>query len=159
MTSTGELQIMALCQSTASQSSVRVAFRLLNASDKPFAFGDIMMRYYFSYMLPAGDVPVLGVDYAERFQIVDITGAFSSGYAEIGFVPTVTAELAASDNVAGSGEMQVHLHTTAFSDWNSDQSDDYSYDPCGAGDDATTWTPRPTMTAYVRGKLAWGVEP
>jgi len=58
----------------------------------------------------------------------------------------------------GSGQIQVLIHDSAFSNWDPSQTDDYSFEACD-GTTATSFVSRPTMTAYVAGKLAWGQEP
>lgn len=156
-TSSGELQVAALCQDNATQDQIRVTFKVIDTSDHPIDLGDVAVRYYFSHAITTGAEPMMYVDYIEKGALTDVYAAFSDAYVDIKFVATAV-QLAPSDP-AGGGQTQISLHASDFSNWDVSLTDDYSYSPCAAGTTASDYVPRPTMTAYVDGKLAWGVEP
>ena len=156
-TSSGELQIAAQCQANSAQDQTRSAFRVIDTSDHPIDLGDVTVRYYFSHMITTGAEPMMMVDYIEKGVLTDVYAVFSDAYVDIKFVATA-GQLAPSDP-AGGGQLQIHLFASDFSNWDVSLADDYSYVACTAGTPAPDYVPRPTMTGYVGGKLAWGVEP
>lgn len=155
VTSSGELRVEARCQGAVGQDQIRVAFRVIDTSDHPINLVDVSVRYFFSHMITTGAEPLMSVDYIEKSATTFMYGEFSDTYVDIRFAEPAD-QLLPADPV-GSGELQVHLHPSDFSNWNISQDDDYSYVACGTI--PTGYVPRPTMTAYVGGKLAWGVEP
>jgi hypothetical protein len=156
-TSSGQLQIVAKCQSNTTPADIEVAFMVRNTSPQPIAYADVKVRYYFSYQLQSGATPVLDVEFTEELALTDITARFTSDYVELGFT-SAAGQLGAPDDGLGSGQILVLVHDSAFSNWDASQADDHSFVSCD-GADPTAFVPRPTMTAYVAGKLAWGVEP
>jgi hypothetical protein len=156
-TSSGELRVVAQCQANAAQDQIRVAFKVLDTSDHAIDLGDVAVRYYFTHTITTGAEPMMHVDYIEKGAMTDVYAAFSDAYVDIKFVATAV-QLAPSDP-AGGGQTQINLYASDYSNWDVSVTDDYSYSPCAAGTTASDFVPRPTMTAYVDGKLAWGVEP
>ena len=152
----GQLEIVARCQSNTTPADIEVAFMVRNTSAEPIAYPDVKVRYYFSSQLQSGATPVLDVEFTEKLALTDITATFTSSYLEIGFA-SAGGQLGAPDDGLGSGQILVLVHDSAFSNWDASQAD-YSFASCD-GADPTAFVPRPTMTAYVAGKLAWGLEP
>jgi len=128
-----------------------------NISAEGIPYPAIKVRYYFSYQLASGATPVLDVEFTQSLALTDVIASFTSSYLELAFTPTA-GQLAAPDDGLGSGQIQVLAHDSAFSNWDASQADDHSFASCD-GADPTAFVPRPTMTAYVAGKLAWGLEP
>lgn len=156
-TSSGELQIVATCQASSTPDQIRVAYKVIDTSDHPIDLGDVTLRYYFSHAITTGAEPMMYVDFFERGVMTDLYAAFSDAYVDIKYMPTAV-QLAPSDT-NGGGQTQISLHASDYSNWDVDLTDDYSYSPCAAGATGSDYVPRPTMTGYVDGKLAWGVEP
>jgi hypothetical protein len=155
--SSGQLEVVARCQSNVTPADIEVAFMVRNTSAQTIAYPDVKVRYYFSYQLASGATPVLDVEFTENLALTDVTATFASSYLELGFTSTA-GQLAAPDDGLGSGQIQVLAHDSAFSNWDPSQADDHSFASCDGADPAA-FVPRPTMTAYVAGKLAWGGEP
>jgi cellulose 1,4-beta-cellobiosidase len=156
--STGQLEIVAQCQANTTPAEIEVAFMVWNASDAAIDYSDIKVRYYFSYQLASGATPVLDVAFTQYLPLSDITATFTSSYLELGFASTA-GQLTGATNNLGSGQIQAMFHDSVFSNWDPSQADDYSFESCAGTDAATAFVQRPTMPAYVQGKLAWGAEP
>ena len=156
--STGQLQVVAQCQSNTTPAEIEVAFMVWNASAEAIDYSDIKVRYYFSYQLASGATPVLDVGFTQYLQLTDVTATFTSSYLELGFAPTA-GQLSAPANNLGSGQILAMFHDSAVSNWDPSQADDYSFQSCAGTDAAASFVSRPTMPAYVQGKLAWGAEP
>jgi hypothetical protein len=82
------------------------------------------------------------------------TGANSIYYVELSF-PESAGELAPGGTAPGALQLAFHLPNYAP----MDQGDDPSFDATLAATSTSMLFDAPKISAYVRGELAWGVEP
>ena len=85
-----------------------------------------------------------------------VTGA--NEYMEVGFTAAAGSLAASSD----TKQIQLRVHGTNYANpFDSMQTTDYSFQTCAAGRTANTgaFAQQTTITAYVNGVLASGIEP
>jgi hypothetical protein len=132
---------------------IEFAVRVVNDSDTPIALNDVTARYWYTEdgtgMQQARCDSPSAVCSATSLTVhaVTPTRPTADAYLELGF--SGGAMLAAH---AATDEVRITLSKTNASAYT--QSNDHSFKSTGASYiDATN------MTAYVGGRLAWGVEP
>ena len=159
-TVSSELQVAAACQyDWKPDQVVRVSFRVIDTSDHPINLGDVTVRYHLSYNDHDRRRTAFSLRYLrERGAITDYFTAFSGD---------VRRHQIRGDGRPAGALRPCRQRTVSespftpadFSPWDVNQADDYSFVACGTDTPAPDLVPRPTMPAYVGGKLAWGVEP
>jgi hypothetical protein len=154
------------CQSATSVQSIGLYLDVLNTSSMAIPLSQITFRYYFQ-VAETSDPPHLDVDYSTTVPSADITATFAAispavtganEYMEVGFTTAAGTLQAKSD----TGQIQLRVHATNYaSPFDSTQATDYSFQTCAAGRTANTgaFAQQTTITAYVQGALASGVEP
>jgi Cellulose binding domain len=155
------LMVASYCQTGTSTTEIKVTVDVQDASITPLSLADVTFRYWF--MIGGSDAPMLSIDYAQigsasitsKFVAVSpaLTGA--NEYLEVGFTPSTPPLTLFGD----TGQIQLHAHTASYSSFDPTPTSDYSYRPCAAGDNGSTFASAPTITGYISGKLAWGTEP
>jgi hypothetical protein len=163
---TGLVVVDTDCQSAASVQSLSLYLDVLNTSSTAIPLSQITFRYYFQ-VAETSDPPHLDIDYSKNVPSADITAKFAAispavtganEYMEVGF----TAAAGSLEALSDTAQIQLRVHATSFaSPFDSAQATDYSFQPCAAGRTANTgaFAQQTTITAYVKGVLASGVEP
>jgi hypothetical protein len=156
------LQVVAQCGDGTTTNAIVTHFKIFNPGNQQLNWSDVKVRYYYN---ADGTIPVIEFYYVanatwSNMKSLLITNP-TAKYTELGFA-TGAGTLYALDTTAGSNEIQMAMHPGDYHAWNPSQTDDYSFsDPTNkcTGAAGTTYNPRTTMTAYVRGELVWGTEP
>jgi cellulose binding protein with CBM3 domain len=163
---TGLVVVDTECQSAASPQSIGVFVDVLNTSSAAIPLSQITFRYYFQ-LAETTDPPHLDIDYSMTVPSADITAKFvaisppvtgANEYMEVGFMAAAGSLAADSD----TAQIQLRLHATNYANpFDSMQTTDYSFQTCTAGRTANTapFAQQTTITAYVNGVLASGIEP
>jgi Cellulose binding domain/Collagen triple helix repeat (20 copies) len=160
------LQVLAECQTGTSKQEIKVYLALTNEKSATIDLTQLTLRYWFTSDDPT-TTPTLAVDYAQApFSSSGVSGTF------VPLSPAVTGaneylEVAFSSGSLGlfstSGVLELRMSNYATQTWDIDQTDDYSFRACAAGQtaydspfDGQAWN---HLTAYVGGKLIYGTEP
>jgi hypothetical protein len=163
---TGLVVVDTDCQSAGTPQSISLYLDVENTSSAAIPLSQITFRYYFQ-VAETTDPPHLDVDYAMAVPIADITAKFAAispavtganEYMEVGFTAAAGSIPAQSD----TGQIQLRVHATNYANpFDSMQTTDYSFQACAAGRTANTgaFVQQTTITAYVNGVLASGIEP
>jgi len=163
---TGLVVVDTDCQSAASAQSIGLYLDVLNTSSTAIPLSQITFRYYFQ-LAETTDPPHLDIDYSTTVPSAAITAKFvaisppvtgANEYMEVGFTATAGSLAALSD----TGQIQLRLHAANYANpFDSMQTTDYSFQTCTAGRTANTapFAQQTTITAYVNGVLASGIEP
>lgn len=140
--------------SDPSDNAIHLAFNIKNTGSSAINLSDLKVRYYFNDDGKSTDLRY--VDWADigADKVIATTKALPEGgeranrYVEISF----NSEAGEIPSGAESGEVQIRLHP---SDWsNYDETNDYSYKG-----DVTTFTDWDKMTVYHKNARIWGIEP
>jgi Cellulose binding domain len=159
------IQVLAECQTGTSKQEIKVYLALINEKSATVDLTQLTLRYWFTSDDPS--TPSLAVDYAQApFSSSGVSGTF------VPVSPAVTGaneylEIAFSSGSLGlfttSGVLELRVSNYATQTWDIDQTDDYSFRACAAGQtaydspfDGQTWD---HITAYAGGKLIYGTEP
>lgn len=155
-----ELNVQAFNGTTsATTNTINPKIKLTNMGNSPINLSDLKLRYYFTE--EGTQQQGLWCDYASLVsssgymnETNNITGTFeklskstadADSYFEISFT---------KDTLPANGTLELQLRVSK-ADWsNYNQANDYSFNPS-----ATQYTDWNKITAYVGGKLIYGVEP
>jgi Cellulose binding domain len=131
-------------------------YQVINTGTASVSLSSLTMRYWFTNETPA-DPLVFECDWAQvgcsnitsKFVVLPSPATMANTYLEIGFK-------AAAGSIApgqGSGEIQTRIHHVNWSNFNT--TDSYSF----ISDPSFVYKDTQTVTLYLNGVLAWGVEP
>jgi hypothetical protein len=163
---TGLVVVDTDCQAAASPQSIGLYLDIENTSSAAIPLSQITFRYYFQ-VAETTDPPHLDIDYSTTVPSADITAKFvaispavtgANEYMEVGFTAAAGSLAATSD----TKQIQLRVHGTNYANpFDSMQTTDYSFQTCAAGRTANTgaFAQQTTITAYVNGVLASGIEP
>jgi Cellulose binding domain len=159
------IQVLAECQTGTSKQEIKVYLALINEKSATVDLTQLTLRYWFTSDDPS--TPTLAVDYAQApFSSSGVSGTFvpvsppvtgANEYLEIAF------SSGSLDLFSTSGVLELRMSNYATQTWDNDQTDDYSFRACAAGQtaydspfDGQAWD---RVTAYIGGKLIYGTEP
>jgi len=136
--------------------AVTVTIKVINNGNMSVALSRVTIRYWFSHMITTTSTPVLEIDSPAAYKPW-VKATFTDDYLQLGFV-AAAGSLYPFDTTTGTGELQMRFHPADYFNWNTSQTDDYSYRPCsgGAGTIPIVWM---KTILYIDGVLAWGTEP
>jgi cellulose 1,4-beta-cellobiosidase len=131
-------------------------YQTINTGTASVPLSSVTMRYWFTNETPA-DPLVFACDFAQvscanvtsKFVVLPSPVAKANSYVEIGFTAGA-GSLAAGQS---TGEIQTRVHHVSWSNFTT--TDSYSF----ISDPSFVYKDTPTVTLYVNGVLAWGVEP
>jgi endoglucanase len=136
--------------------TVRIRVDVFNVGTKDVPLADLVVRYWFTDAGGSGDKATC---YYAQDGCAAVVSTFASvtpprkgadRYVDIGFSGTGSERLAPG---AHTGTISIGVQHVAGGPL-YDQTDDYSY-----GASAPNLVDWPTITAYIAGGLAWGIEP
>ncbi|MCD1261315.1 cellulase family glycosylhydrolase [Paenibacillus athensensis] len=138
---------------SASDNQTKPYLSIVNQSGAPVNLSTLKLRYYYT---ADGKSQNVFCDYTPVNCANLIFAAVKAGtakpsadaYIEIGF----TAAAGQLANNASTGDIQLRMHNTDWSNMN--ESNDYSYD--GTKTSSAAWT---KVTLYSNGTRVWGIEP
>lgn len=129
---------------------------VFNNGTTAIPLSQVTVRYWFVDNTDTSPIQ-LSCDYAQlscstlsfKFVTLPTPVAMANKYMEIGF----TAADGLLEPGASTGEIQTRIHHQDFSNFNTFASYSFISDP------SFVYKPSSTITVYVNGVLAWGVEP